>query len=43
MNPNSWGGNGSFASESDCIAWETYFVNTAGAGNNGTVSACTGN
>ena len=43
ISPNSWGGNGSFASESDCVAWEAYFLNSAGANNGGQVSACTGN
>lgn len=41
MSPNSWGGNGNFANESDCLAWETGFLNTAGYNGNGSVTACT--
>jgi hypothetical protein len=41
VSPNSWGGNGDFATESDCLAWETGFLNTAGYNGNGSVTACT--
>ena len=43
VSPASWGGNGTFSSESDCLVWETGFLNTAGANGGGSVTACTGN
>lgn len=43
ISPNSWGGNGSFSSDDSCLAWEYGFLNTAGAGGGGGVTACTAN
>ena len=43
VSPNSWGGNGSFDSQNSCLAWETVFLNTAGANGGGGVTSCNGN
>jgi len=42
-NGNACSGNGSFSSESDCVVWETAFLNSAAANHAGSVSSCTGN
>ena len=42
-NGNACSGNGSFSSESDCVVWETAFLNSAAANHGGGVSSCTGN
>jgi len=42
MVPYSCGGNGSFSNETDCLAWETVFLNGTGYPYN-TVTSCTGN
>jgi len=42
VSPNSNGGNGSFSNETDCLAWEAAFLNTAGY-YTGSVTACTQN
>lgn len=40
MVPNSYGGAGAFDSSSACVAWESYFLYTAGQ-YTGSVTACT--
>lgn len=40
MVPYSCGGSGSFTDESDCLAWETVFLNGVGYPYN-TVTSCT--
>lgn len=41
VSPNSWGGNGNFSSESDCVGWEAIFLNSAGYNGGGSVTSCT--
>lgn len=42
-NMGAWSGSGSFSNESDCLAWETGFLNINYGSPVQTVTACTGN